>query len=240
MRQPAYGHLPLVLATGGSPLSKREGAASLTDLREQGFLPGAIANYLVRLGHACGSDAFLSPGDLPRHFDLSRTSKSAARFDEAQLRHWQREAVMHASVADIDAWLGSRIDPVGQGEARRAFVAAVKGNVLFPSDADALVAVVMHDSIRISAEAAVQIAEAGPDYFATAQSLFDGFQGDFKGWTRAIAEATGRKGAQLFMPLRSALTGDTHGPELAPLVALMGAVRARGRLASAQERAAAT
>ena len=240
MRQPSYGHLPLVLAPGGSPLSKREGAASLTDLREQGYLPGAVANYLVRLGHSCGSDTFLSPGELPAHFDLSRTSKSAARFDEAQLRHWQREAVMHAGDADIDHWLGSRIDAIGQGEARRAFVAAVKGNVLFPSDADALVSVVTQDTISISAEAAVQIAEAGPDYFATAQRLFDGFQGDFKGWTRAIAEATGRKGAKLFMPLRSALTGDTHGPELAPLVALMGAGRALGRLASARERAAAT
>ena len=60
---------------------------------------------------------------------------------------------------------------------------------------------------------------------------------DFKGWTRAIAEATGRKGARLFMPLRSALTGATHGPELAPLVALMGPERARRRLERAEARA---
>jgi glutamyl-tRNA synthetase len=147
---------------------------------------------------------------------------------------------MHASDADIDAWLGSRIDAVGQGEARRAFVTAVKGNVLFPSDVDALVPVVTRDDVSLSAEAAAQIAEAGPDYFATAQRLFDAFHGDFKGWTRAIAEATGRKGARLFMPLRSALTGDTHGPELAPLVALMGTARALGRLAAARDRAATT
>ncbi|HEX9207544.1 MAG TPA: glutamate--tRNA ligase [Steroidobacteraceae bacterium] len=238
MRQPAYGHLPLVLATGGSPLSKREGAASLTDLREQGYLPGAIANYLVRLGHSCGSDAYLSAAELPGHFDLSRTSKSAARFDEAQLRHWQREAVMHASDAEIERWLGPHIDAVGQGEARHAFVAAVKGNVLFPADADALAAVVTQDTITITTEAAAQIAEAGAEFFATARRLFDDFRGDFKGWTRAIAEATGRKGARLFMPLRSALTGATHGPELAPLVTLMGAERALDRLARAQETAA--
>jgi glutamyl-tRNA synthetase len=239
MRQPAYGHLPLVLATGGSPLSKREGAASLTDLRQHGYLPGAIANYLVRLGHSCGSDTFLSAAELPRHFDLARTSKSAARFDEAQLRHWQREAVTHASEAEVDLWLGARLDAVGQGEDRRAFVTAVKGNVLFPSDADALVPIVTQDDILVSPEAAAQIVEAGPDYFATAHRLFDGFRGDFKGWTRAIAEATGRKGARLFMPLRSALTGDTHGPELAPLVTLMGERRALARLAGARERAAA-
>ena len=58
--------------------------------------------------------------------------------------------------------------------------------------------------------------------------------GDFKAWTRAIAEATGRKGARLFMPLRSALTGATHGPELAPLVGLMGTARVLGRLERAQ------
>lgn len=239
LRQPAYGHLPLVLASGGSPLSKREGAASLTDLREQGYLPGAITNYLARLGHSCGSDAFLSLAELSRHFDIARTSKSAARFDEAQLRHWQREAVMHATESDVDRWLGTRIDAVGQGASRRAFVAVVKGNVLFPVDADALVPVVTQDEIPISPEAAAQIAEAGADYFTAAHGLFDAFQDDFKGWTRAIAEATGRKGARLFMPLRAALTGDTHGPELAPLVMLMGAGRVLARLASARARAAA-
>jgi glutamyl-tRNA synthetase len=239
MRTPDYGHLPLVLAAGGSPLSKREGAASLTDLREQGYLPGAIANYLVRLGHSCGSDHFLPAAELPAHFDLARTSKSAARFDEAQLRHWQREAVMHASAEDIDRWLGTRIDAVGHGESRRAFIATVRGNVLFPADAGALATVVTQDSIPLSPDAAAQIADAGPDYFATAHRLFDGFRGDFKGWTRAIAEATGRKGARLFMPLRSALTGDTHGPELAPLVTIMGSGRVLSRLASARDRAAA-
>ncbi len=142
MPRPDYGHLPLVLAPDGSPLSKREGAASLTDLHAQGYLPGAICNYLARLGHSCGDDHWLSLAQLPAHFDLARTSHSAARFDAAQLRHWQREAVMHSTDAEIDRWLGSRLDALGQGADRAAFVAAVKGNVLFPADVDELVAVV--------------------------------------------------------------------------------------------------
>src|SRR4029079_3911426 len=56
MRQPGYGHLPLVLTPSGSPLSKRDGAASLTDLRDQGYLPGALRNYLLRLGHSIDRD----------------------------------------------------------------------------------------------------------------------------------------------------------------------------------------
>jgi glutamyl-tRNA synthetase len=235
LRQPEYGHLPLVLAESGAPLSKREGAASLTDLRERGYLPGAVRNYLARLGHACGTDDWLSLDDLPRHFDLARTSHSAARFDEAQLRHWQREAVVHATPDDLDRWLGHRLDALGQGAPRRAFIDAVRGNVLFPADVEELVPVVANDEITVSGDAAAQIAEAGADFFGHARALHAAAAGDdFKAWTRAVAEATGRKGARLFMPLRSALTGATHGPELAPLVALMGPDRVRRRLERAQ------
>jgi len=238
MRLPAYGHLPLVLAPTGSPLSKREGAASLTDLREQGYLPGALRNYLVRLGHACDRDGWLTLPETIADFDIRRTSRSAARFDEAQLRHWQREAVIHASDQELDQWLGSHLDALGPGADHRAFVAAVRGNVLLPGDVDGLVTMVTQPSVPVTADAKAQIAEAGPDYFDSASRLFGDFHGDFKGWTRAIAETTGRKGAKLFMPLRSALTGDTHGPELAPLVSLMGPERALARLEQARRLAA--
>jgi glutamyl-tRNA synthetase len=237
MRRPEYAHLPLVLAPDGRPLSKREGAASLSDLHVQGYLPGAIRNYLARLGHACGTDAWLDVEALPRHFDIARTSHSAARFDEAQLRHWQREAVTHASNDELERWLGARLDALGEEPKQQAFVAAVRGNVLLPGDADALVRVVTADVLIVEPDADAQIAEAGADFFERAQALFVQFEGEFKNWTRAVAESTGRKGARLFMPLRSALTGTTHGPELAPLVALMGAERARHRLAAAQSRA---
>ena len=239
MRQPDYAHLPLVLAVDGRPLSKREGAASLSDLHAQGYLPGAIRNYLARLGHACGTDAWLDAEALPKHFDIGRTSHSAARFDEAQLRHWQREAVIHASDTELERWLGARLDPVDPGLQRRSFVAAVRGNVLFPHEVDELVAVVAQDEVGLSPEASAQVVDAGAEFFEQALDALAQFEGDFKRWTRAIGEATGRKGAKLFMPLRSALTGATHGPELAPLVALMGAERIRHRLAVAQARAAA-
>jgi glutamyl-tRNA synthetase len=236
---PRYGHLPLLLAPSGAPLSKREGAASLHDLREHGYLPGAICNYLLRLGHACGHDAWLDLSEMPGHFDLARTSRSAARFDEAQLRHWQREALTRSSIEALRDWLGARLGPLGGGEREREFVAAVRGNLMFPGDADDWVRAVCDDEMALGADAVARIAEAGPAFFSAAATAWQSQALDFRGWTRDVATATGRKGAALYMPLRAALTGQIHGPELAPLTVLMGADRVTRRLDSAQRRAAA-
>jgi glutamyl-tRNA synthetase len=236
---PRYGHLPLVLAPGGAPLSKRDGAASLHDLREQGYLSGALRNYLVRLGHTCGSDEWLGLDELPRHFDLSRSSRSAAHFDEAQLRHWQRVAVARASDEELLEWLGDRLDRVGSHDRRLAFVAAVRGNLVFPADVGLLIDVACESTISIDADARSAIDAAGPEFYRRAAELLRRHSDDFRAWTRAVAADTGRKGAGLYMPLRAALTGTTHGPELAPLVALMGEERALERLEAAGERAVA-
>jgi len=236
---PAYGHLPLLLGDAGTPLSKREGAAGLHDLREQGYLPGALNNYLVRLGHACGRDEWLELAEMPAHFDLGRTSHSAARFDEAQLRHWQREAVTRASVDALVAWLGPRLDAFAAHALKVEFVAAVRGNLLFPVDAEPLVRTVCEELVALDAGAEGAIDGAGPVFFRLASGEWMSNAGDFKAWTRAVAAATGQKGAAMYMPLRAALTGTTHGPELAPLVALLGPERVAARLAAAEARAAA-
>jgi glutamyl-tRNA synthetase len=233
LRVPAYGHLPLVLGAAGSPLSKREGAAGLHDLREQGYLPAALRNYLVRLGHTCGTDAWLEADAMPAHFDLGRVSHSPARFDEAQLRHWQREAITHSSTVDLVEWLGSRLASLGSAERKAEFVAAVRGNLMFPADADALVRAVSEELAPPDDEARAAMFAAGGAFFSSAASAWASHAGDVKAWTRAVGSVTGRKGAALYMPLRAALTGATHGPELAPLVGLMGSHRVEARLAAA-------
>ena len=235
---PRYGHLPLLLGATGAPLSKRERAAGLHELREQGYLPGALCNYLVRLGHACVRDEWLSLAEMPQHFDLGRTSRSPARYDEAQLRHWQREAVTHASVEELLAWLGARLEPLGAAERRTAFLSAARGNLLFPSDAEPLVRSVCSDELSMEEPALAALLEAGRDFFVTAAAAWTVRAPDFKAWARAVGEATGRRGAALYMPLRAALTGATHGPELAPLVALMGRELVATRVAAAAVRAA--
>jgi glutamyl-tRNA synthetase len=236
---PQYGHLPLLLGASGAPLSKREGAASLHDLRSQGYLPGALRNYLVRLGHACGHDGWLETDEMPRYFDLARSSRSAAHFDEAQLRHWQREALMRATAGELLEWLGNRAAPLGESARRAAFVTAVRGNLLFPADVEPLVRIVCDREVAPDDMAAGEIAAAGREFFEQAAAAWQTHGADFKGWTRAVGAVTGRKGAALFMPLRAALTGSTHGPELAPLIALMGAERVGERILAAGARAAA-
>jgi glutamyl-tRNA synthetase len=237
--RPHYGHLPLVLGPGGTPLSKRDSSAGLHELRAQGYLSAALRNYLVRLGHACQTDEWLDDGALAAHFDLSRASRSPAHFDEAQLRHWQREAVMHAEVGDLVAWLGPRLESLGDDARRAGFVSIVRGNLLFPADADALVGMVCGDSPPVEAAADAAIREAGRPFFERAGTTWDAAAGDFRAWVRALGADTGRRGADLYRPLRAALTGATHGPELAPLVGFMGGARVTARLAGAARRAGA-
>jgi glutamyl-tRNA synthetase len=183
-------------------------------------------------------DAWLDPADMPQHFDLARTSHSAARFDEAQLRHWQREALTRASVEDVRIWLGARLERLGDADRQRAFVSAVRGNLLFPADADLWIRALCDGELALAPEAAAQIARAGESFFASATVAWQTTGADFKAWTRAVSASTGAKGASLFMPLRAALTGEVHGPELAPFTALMGADLVARRLAAAQRRAA--
>ena len=235
-RAPRYGHLPLLLGQSGAPLSKRDGAAGLGDLRTQGWLPGAIRNYLVRLGHGCGGDEWLDDAAMAARFDLAHVSRSAARYDESQLRHWQREAVTRASVDELLDWLGARLEPLGGPDRRAAFVAAVRGNLLLPDDVLPLVGVVCDDALVVGTEAGAAIREAGPAFFAAALDAWRSSGGDFRAFAQATGAATARKGAALYRPLRAALTGITHGPELAPLVALMGGGRVERRLAHAGAR----
>jgi len=172
-------------------------------------------------------------------FDLARVGRSAPHFDEAQLRHWQREAVLHASDSELLRWLDGRIARLGGAGREQAFVAAVRGNLLFPGDAEPLVDLVCAAEVTPDGDAAREIAAAGGEFFAQALAAWGEGSAAFRDWTRAVADRSGRRGSALYMPLRAALTGRTHGPELAPLVALMGPERVAGRLRAAGALAAA-
>jgi glutamyl-tRNA synthetase len=111
--------------------------------------------------------------------------------------------------------------------------------VLFPPDVEPLVRIVCERDVAPDETAAREIAAAGRAFFEQAAVAWQTHGPDFKAWTRAVSAATGRKGAALFMPLRAALTGSTHGPELAPLAGLMGPERVGERILAAGARATA-
>jgi glutamyl-tRNA synthetase len=136
--------------------------------------------------------------------------------------HWQKESLQRMSAAEVRAWLGAD-DPV-------EFIDLVRHNVALPADADPWRRVVNGDLEPLGADEQRIVAAAGAEFFSTALSAYDQFNGDLKKLTQRLKEQTGRKGPDLFMPLRVALTGLAHGPELALLLKLMPADIARRRL----------
>lgn len=217
---PQYGHLSLITGSDGAPLSKRNGSRSIQQLREEGFLPIAVCNYLARLGHVyTDHNELMSFEECARYFDLSHLVKASARFDEQQLLHWQKEAILKLSLKELIEWAGDSVAPVPT-EKLEAFLKIVQPNSIFPQEirawAEALFSEksfseanqkVLHDVGKVFFETALHIMETATSYNA----LCDG-----------LKEKLNVKGKALFMPLRIALTHAEHGPELAAVFELLG------------------
>jgi glutamyl-tRNA synthetase len=131
------------------------------------------------------------------------------------------------STAQIASWLG--------GGDSADFIEVVRHNVVLPADAAPWRTVVRGDLPPLGPEELRVIAAAGPEFFAAAAEAFDRCASDLKQLTQILKERTGRNGADLFMPLRVALTGQAHGPELKILLKLMPPETARRRLESHAE-----
>jgi nondiscriminating glutamyl-tRNA synthetase len=224
MRSPAYGHVGLLVGEDGAPLSKRHGSTSVHEFRERGFLSIAVLNQLFRLGHASDIDGWLPAAEMPQHFRPQHLGRAPARFEVSQLMHWQKESLERLSAAEIRAWLAAD-DPV-------EFIDLVRHNVILPADADSWRRVVNGELEPLGAEEQRIVAAAGAEFFSVAISAYEQSNGDLKMLTQRLKEQTGRKGPDLFMPLRVALTGRAHGPELALLMKLMPPDTVRGRLKS--------
>lgn len=234
LRIPQYAHVALLLGMDGAPLSKRHGDTSLRELRDRGYLPGALRNHLVRLGHSCVTDGWLNDAALIADFDLTRLGRAAAKFDDAQLRHWQKETVAHLTTDEFAKWIAAEL-PRGLDDQRRAqFIGVVRDNVELPSDARAWAKVVFGKLDEFEPAALTAIREAGEAYFTEALQLIGHPGAEFKQAVKALGQATGKKGPALFMPLRAALTGFTHGPELAPMLALLPVAEIQARLEHAR------
>jgi glutamyl-tRNA synthetase len=225
LRASRYGHLALLLGPDGSPLSKRHGATSVRQLRQAGYAPLAVCNHLFRLGHSTPSNELLSLPAMAQAFDSRHLQRSAAHFDEAQLRHWQSEWVRGLSPAAARGWLMPTLTHTLDAEQVSAFFDAVLPNVVLAQDAREWEHIVFDEPVSYEAPALSAAEAAGPEFFAAAAAAV-GQQADLS----ALRAATGRKGAAFFMPLRAALTGRLHGPELAPLLRAMPAERVRARL----------
>ena len=227
---PEYAHIALVVGADGSPLSKRHGSRTVQELRASGFLPLAIANYLARVGHTYSDNRYMSLDELAQQFDMAHLGRAPARYDGAQLLHWQREAILQASGETLWQWMGPEVQALVPPAERSAFIDTVRANVSAPEHALLWARIVFTDDWELSHAARAAIQHAGRGFFASALQFLDRHATDFKALSEDLKTQTGAKGKALFQPLRAALTGELDGPEMARLLPLITVARARKRL----------
>ena len=231
---PLYGHVSLLIGPDGAPLSKRHGAASVRELREAGYSAQAVCNHLFRLGHSTPSNELLTLAGMAEAFTLAHLQRASAHFETAPLRRWQAEWAHALSAEQARAWLAPMLPPAVTGAQAEAFITAVRPNVVLAEDVREWGEVIFGEAL-VFEEPALQAARAaGPGFFtAAAAAVGEGAAGggvDGAELLAVLSRATGCKGAAFFMPLRAALTGRLHGPQLAPLLATMPPERVRARL----------
>jgi glutamyl-tRNA synthetase len=230
LRVPHYGHVALITGADGAPLSKRHGSVSVHEFRERGFLPQAIVNHLFRLGHTSDQEGWLELEDMPARFRVDHLGRAPARFDETQLAHWQKEALARTSTEAIARWLQPVLPAQVEPGRLREFVELVRHNVVLPEDARPWVSVLFGELPPLAEEDRRILLEAGRRFFQEAVTAFDAHGADLQALGAALQAATGKKGAALYKPLRVALTGRVHGPELAPLMKMLPVTTLRRRL----------
>jgi glutamyl-tRNA synthetase len=217
---PVFAHHNLLTTASGEGLSKRLGHLSLRGLREAGLEPQAVASLAVLVGSAEAVRPVKDSDELARLIDFAHISRAPAKFEEAELEHLNARLVHELAYDEVkDRLLALGI---GGGE---PFWLAVRTNLTKVTDAAEWWAVVQGPVAPLIAEKAVVDAAAR----TLPPPPWDG--STWKRWTEAVKAATGARGKSLFMPLRLALTGREHGPELALLLPLIGRERAARRLA---------
>ncbi len=220
---PRFGHHNLLTDAGGEGLSKRTGALSIASLRERGVEALAVAALAVLVGSAEAVRPVASLDELAAMVDLSHLSHGAARFDEAELDALSARTLHHMSFEAV----ADRLKALGvSGPGAEAFWLAVRGNLARLGEAAVWRQVVEGDIAPIVEDRAfLELAASRLPEGAWDESTWGQ-------WTKDLRALTGRKGRELFHPLRLALTGREAGPELAALLPLIGRAKALARLSA--------
>jgi glutamyl-tRNA synthetase len=221
---PAFGHHNLLTTTTGEGLSKRTGALSISGLRESGIEPMAVASLAVLIGSSADVTAVPAMAELADKFEPAATSKSASKFDPAELLVLNRTLLHTMPFEEAQP----RLKALGiDGDRAETFWLAVRGNLDTQADAARWWRI-----IEEGPETSEELTADDRDFVRQAFDLLPEEPWDrttWKSWTDQVKEKTGRKGRALFMPLRLALTGLPSGPELADLLPLLGRARTLAR-----------
>ena len=242
---PLYAHLPLLHGPDGKKLSKRHGAASVQELRDQGYLPEAIRNYLALLGWGYDeSTTFFTTEELQQHFSLERVSKGAAVFDEQKLRWMNGRYMRELPTAE----LARRIEKLTGRTGTEPAVAIAQEKMQTLTEFDRLCGWLYDDPQgydekawrKTMKEGATERLEAARDALVAVDPWTqDGVQAALDG----VVGQTGAKPGQVFQPIRLAITGTTVSPGIYESVHLLGKDKSLERidrtLTHAREAAAA-
>jgi glutamyl-tRNA synthetase len=240
--EPRFIHLGVILGPDGKKLSKRHGAASIADYREEGYLPEALVNYLALLGwnHPEGKEEYSGLDEIARDFDPSRLGSSPATFDPDRLLFFNASHIRRLPAGELQRRLEPFLDePLPRGR-ERASVEAMREEMRTLSEAPRLLREItgpVDPSVFVE-----ELSDSSDEVFAHVAAELKGRKfGDveeargFVKSLRAWAKERGIKTRDLLHPLRLALTGKNRGPEMAYLFAVLGADEARGRIVRAGE-----
>ena len=240
--RPDFAHVPLIHGPDGAKLSKRHGAASVTDFRDQGYLPEALCNYLLRLGWGHGDAEILSRTDAIKLFDFDGVGRSASRMDYAKLGHlngvWLRAADDDRLTRDVVARLAAQgLDPAPVADRIRLLMPGLKERaktLVELADSSSFLAKRLPLTFEPKAAAILT-----PEVRAMLPSLAEALGAtDFTPEALhaaliAFAEQAGKKLGQVAQPLRAALTGSTTSPGIDVTLAALGRDEALTRLKAA-------
>lgn len=220
---PVFAHLPLLSDKEGGKLSKRLGSLSLQDLEQtEGLEPMAVVSLLARLGSSDPIEPFTDMADVIKAFDIEKFSRGTPKFDSEELFRLNAK-ILHETAFDA---VKNRLESIGISGMDENFWLGVRPNLERLFDAK--------EWWRVARGSVTPVIE-DPAFIDEALELLPPApwdKGTWMQWANAVKDKTGRKGKQLFMPLRLALTGMEHGPELADLLLLIGTERVKERLQS--------
>jgi glutamyl-tRNA synthetase len=235
---PKFAHVPMILGHDGERLSKRHGAVSVMQYREEGYLPEALLNYLARLGWSHGNEEKFSRGELVEWFDLEHISKSPARFDPEKLGWLNQQYLKETD----DARLAELVIPyleadgcdVKSGPPAAAVTALLKERVSTVEElADA--AVYFYRALEPSAELRQQhyVAAIKPALTDLQQRLaaIEWNRGKINETLKAVVADHKLKLPKIAMPLRVMVTGEAHTPSIDATLELIGRDQVLARLA---------
>jgi glutamyl-tRNA synthetase len=242
---PVYAHLPLLHGPDGKKLSKRHGAASVQELRDAGYLPETVRNYLALLGWGAGDDQTVLPtAELIERFTLQRVSRNPARFDETKLRWLNGVWIRELPVSQLVERLGSYLDASGHAGfrddprfPRAAEISQEKIHTL--ADFWALTGPLLDAPVDDPPARARWLGKEGRTRLREARDALvelDSFdEPAIAGALEALLERLDVKPRDLYQPLRVAIAGTTISPGIFESLALLGRTEALGRIERALE-----